>query len=164
MAKEGLPYRKRLYHDVPSWVSDGASYFLTINSRPRGKDQLCHDQGPHPVASAILESVRLYHERGSWFVHRFLLMPDHAHAILAFSRDESMSALVRTWKGYQKRSLGVHWQEGFFDHRLRTEVSLAEKDEYIRMNPVRKGLCDRPEDWPHVLRFGPNGQLIEGRG
>lgn len=45
--------------------------------------------------------------------------------------------------GFQK----PHWQEGFFDHLLRTAESYSEKWEYVRMNPVRAGLCEEPEDW-----------------
>ena len=43
------------------------------------------------------------------------------------------------------------WQEGFFDHRLRHDESLEEKTYYIRMNPVRAGLIEKPETWPYVF-------------
>jgi hypothetical protein len=42
-------------------------------------------------------------------------------------------------------------QEGFFDHRIRSNESAEEKRQYILMNPVRAGLVARPEDWPYVL-------------
>jgi putative transposase len=42
-----------------------------------------------------------------------------------------------------------HWQEGFFDHVLRSSESYAQKWEYVRMNPVRAGLCAATEDWPY---------------
>lgn len=35
------------------------------------------------------------------------------------------------------------WQRDFFDHRLRSIESAAEKAQYIRMNPVRAGLVNR---------------------
>ena len=41
------------------------------------------------------------------------------------------------------------WQDGFFDHLLRSGESYAEKWNYVRMNPVRAGLVARPEDWPY---------------
>lgn len=44
---------------------------------------------------------------------------------------------------------GIQWQDGFFDHRLRTDESAAEKGNYIRMNPVRAGLVENPEAWPY---------------
>jgi hypothetical protein len=39
------------------------------------------------------------------------------------------------------------WQEESFDHLLRSDESLAEKCEYIRQNPVRRGLVQRAEDY-----------------
>jgi len=47
---------------------------------------------------------------------------------------------------------GPVWQEESFDHVLRSEESFEEKLEYIRQNPVRRGLVTRPEDyrWPWV--------------
>ena len=47
---------------------------------------------------------------------------------------------------------GVKWQRDFFDHRLRNDQELQEKTSYILMNPVRKGLCERVEDWLWVYR------------
>jgi len=49
-------------------------------------------------------------------------------------------------------NFGVEWQQDFFDHRLRNHHQLQEKMEYILMNPVRKGLCERMEDWVWVYR------------
>jgi hypothetical protein len=40
----------------------------------------------------------------------------------------------------------------FFDHRLRDHHELEEKTSYVLMNPVRKGLCERKEDWAWVYR------------
>jgi REP element-mobilizing transposase RayT len=83
-------------------------------------------------------------------------MPDHVHLFVAFPRQGiTLSQWIQALKsvlgkellrlGYQK----PHWQEGFFDHLLRTGESYAEKWEYVRMNPVRAGLCARLEDWPY---------------
>jgi putative transposase len=46
----------------------------------------------------------------------------------------------------------VSWQRDFFDHRLRDHHEETEKISYIRLNPVRKGLCERPEDWPWIYQ------------
>jgi putative transposase len=46
----------------------------------------------------------------------------------------------------------VDWQRDFFDHRLRDHHELEEKTSYILMNPVRKALCQRAEDWMWVYR------------
>jgi adenylate kinase family enzyme len=64
-----------------------------------------------------------------------------------------MSDVLSCWKRFVARKTGIEWQKGFFDHRLRQDESLEEKTQYIRMNPVRAGLVQRPEDWPHVWAF-----------
>ena len=42
---------------------------------------------------------------------------------------------------------GPIWEEESFDHVLRSDESLKEKCEYLRQNPVRRGLVQRPEDY-----------------
>ena len=74
-------------------------------------------------------------------------MPDHLHAILAFPRDPGMETTMKNWKRFVATKFGVNWQRDFFDHRLRNDQELQEKISYILMNPVRKGLCERVEDW-----------------
>ena len=89
-------------------------------------------------------------------VGRYVIMPDHVHLFVAFPMTGLM---LSEWMGAMKTVLGKkllrlgtqkpHFQEGFFDHVLRSAESYAQKWEYVRMNPVRAGLCERPEDWPY---------------
>jgi hypothetical protein len=46
------------------------------------------------------------------------------------------------------RRRGSVWQDESFDHVIRHTESLEQKIEYVRQNPVRKGLVSRPEDYP----------------
>jgi len=50
--------------------------------------------------------------------------------------------------------MGIEWQRDFFEHRLRSAESWREKADYIRANPVRKGLEAQVSQWPQV--FLPN--------
>jgi hypothetical protein len=43
---------------------------------------------------------------------------------------------------------GPVWEEESFDHVLRSDESLEGKCEYIRQNPVRRGLVRRAEEYP----------------
>ena len=79
-------------------------------------------------------------------------MPDHLHAVIAFPREPGMKTVVSNWKKYVALEFRVKWQRDFFDHRLRDQHELQEKMSYILMNPVRKGLCERAEDWVWVYR------------
>lgn len=141
-----LAQRKKLTHEVPNWVPDGALFFITINTQPRGKNQLCHND----IATWLWETILFRAERGEWFIHLLLLMPDHLHAVMIFPREVSISRTIGQWKRYVARLKGIDWQRDFFEHRLRNDENLLEKTSYIRMNPVRKGLCSRPEEWPYA--------------
>ncbi len=147
----GLPNRKTLPHTIPWWVPRGSIYFITINTRPPGKPQLCRDLCPHPVAEALIAAAEYYHRERTWYLHLLIVMPDHVHLLASFPPEKEMRAIVTQWKRFLARTQPLTWQRDFFDHRLRHDESFAEKVTYLRNNPVRKGLCRAPEDWPHVL-------------
>ncbi|MEM7147352.1 MAG: hypothetical protein AAF591_19715 [Verrucomicrobiota bacterium] len=153
MGKKVFVRGRRLRHDTPGWVADGSRFFVTINAKRPGVEELCGNKELNEVASGLLDGARYYHEAGKWFVHLFLLMPDHLHAIFSFPRNEDMKETIRSWKRHQKKCLGVRWREGFHDHRIRDEESFDDKVEYIRMNPVRAGLCGKAEEWEWVTGF-----------
>lgn len=81
-------------------------------------------------------------------------MPDHIHFFVALP--ETVATLpkwvqmLRTVLGKELLRLGIqkpHWQEGFFDHVLRSDESYSQKWDYVRLNPVRAGYCAEAEDW-----------------
>jgi putative transposase len=88
-------------------------------------------------------------------VGRYVIMPDHVHLFVRGGAD----FVLGRWVGMLKQSLGKAsslsrkntqiWQEGFFDHVLRSNESYAQKWAYVRENPVRAGLVSRSEDWPY---------------
>ncbi len=86
-------------------------------------------------------------------------MPDQVHLLLTPLSEQAgwpygLPAILKLIKGASARSVnklfganGPVWQEESFDHVLRSQESLAEKLEYIRQNPVRRGLVKRPEEY-----------------
>ena len=158
-----LPVRKKLPHTIPQWVAEGSSFFITVNCAPPGKNQLCLTSSAHSrrrascmarptVGDAVLAAMKFNYERFVWHCRLCLLMPDHLHAIIAFPREPGMATAIKNWKKFVAGKHGVDWQRDFFDHRLRDHHELDEKTSYILMNPVRKGLCERPEDWVWIYR------------
>lgn len=147
------PQPRRLPHDVPQWVAEGSFFFITINCEARGPNQLCRAG----VGEAVLSASAYYHSHFKWHCRLMLLMPDHLHGIIAFPRETSMRTTVRYWKRYLSRFHKIQWQFDFFDHRLRNHHEEAAKIEYILKNPVRRGLCERVDDWPWV--FHPTDRL-----
>ena len=81
-------------------------------------------------------------------VGRYVIMPDHIHLFVYLP---SVGLTLGDWVRMLRVVLGKellrsgnqkpHWQEGFFDHVLRSSESYSEKWEYVRLNPVRAGLC-----------------------
>jgi putative transposase len=134
----------------PLYSSIYPFYFITFNTHERLR--LLARAEVHAVFCSFCVRAG---ERGV-SVGRYVLMPDHVHLFVAIpplgiTLSEWIHAL-RTVLGKKLLRLGVqkpHWQEGFFDHLLRSAESYAQKWEYVRMNPVRAGLVNAPNDWPY---------------
>jgi REP element-mobilizing transposase RayT len=87
-------------------------------------------------------------------------MPDHVHMIFTPLRNTdgdtfTFAEVLNSIKGASAHSInkalrrtGRVWFDESLDHVLRSQESLTSKIEYVRMNPVRKGLVVRPGDYP----------------
>jgi REP element-mobilizing transposase RayT len=86
-------------------------------------------------------------------------MPDHVHMLFTPSRDGEgwpypIQKILKMIKGISAHEIngllgseGPPWQDESFDHVLRSEESLEEKIEYLRMNPLRAGLVQKPKEY-----------------
>ena len=135
--------RRRLPHEIPSWIPDGEIYFVTICARDRGGTVLLDHAGE------IVQAAVTYHERGRWHLRLFVLMPDHVHLLVSFPADARLVATVAAWKSFTAKQSAFRWQTDFFEHRLRADESFDDKAHYLHMNPVRAGLCKNWQDWPY---------------
>jgi arsenate reductase len=142
-----LPQRKKLPHETPSLVKQGARHFITISCKQRTGAPLLQENN----GNALLESAAFYEQLGHWYMWLMVIMPDHLHFIATFNLNREIQDVIKAWKSHQAKHLGIQWQSGFFEHRLRNNAELDEKSHYIRWNPVRKGLVTSPDDWPFVL-------------
>jgi len=87
-------------------------------------------------------------------------MPEHVHLLLTPMKGQNgdtfcLADILKGIKGASARRVnqalgtcGPLWQEESFDHVLRNEESMRQKIDYIRQNPVRRGLVKIPEDYP----------------
>jgi putative transposase len=144
-------FPQRLHHAVPPWVQSGSYFHIRLRVARDYPGSLIEPETAH----ALLNSVQHYHRTMRWYCQLFLLMPDHAHALVAFALGSRPSRVVGEWKHYTARKPGIRWQPNFFDHRIRSASSLAEKHGYILNNPVVKQLCVREEDW--LWKWTPEG-------
>ena len=125
-------------------------YFVTFNTYKR-QSLLARDE-IHEAFCVFSTNAREHDVA----VDRYVIMPDHIHFFAAFPVHGITLATwvhaLRTVIGKKLLKLGIqkpHWQEGFFDHLLRSQESYAEKWQYVRMNPVRAKLCGTPDAWPY---------------
>ena len=92
-------------------------------------------------------------------LHAVVIMPDHAHLLLMPLRNPDgwpyplvdILQCLKSATAHRINKLlrlsGPVWQDESFDHVLRSDENLKEKCEYIRQNPVRRGLVEKPEDY-----------------
>ena len=71
-----------------------------------------------------------------------------------------MVSIIQQFKSYLVRTFGLRFQRDFFDTRLRDDAHFAEEYDYVLGNPVRKGLCAAPADWPYSIAFTRDGEEI----
>lgn len=73
--------------------------------------------------------------------------------ILETLKNENRTDILKKFelakKDYKITSKHQVWQEGFHPKEISTEKELWQKIKYIHMNPVRKGLVEKPEDWKY---------------
>jgi putative transposase len=78
-------------------------------------------------------------------------MPEHVHLLLGEpERDMLADALKSLKQGVSRRLVGEaehFWQKRYYDFNVRNYRQFVEKLRYIHRNPVKRGLCERPEDW-----------------
>ncbi len=79
------------------------------------------------------------------------------------SRPTGLDRVVRDFKRSVSRLFKIRFQRDFFDTRLRDAAHFAEKHAYILDNPVRKGLCATPEEWPYVVAFNRRSPALTAR-
>lgn len=114
----------------------------------------------------LIECMRKEAELNRFAVHAFCVMPDHLHALVQGMEPSSdLLHFVRVLKQktafqYRQRLGQALWQKKFYDHIVRSQNSLAQVTWYIWMNPVRKGLCERPEDYPFTGSFTQDWQGV----
>ena len=150
------------------------SYCQTVaDAQDYGGDGLC--------LSGELPGCRAF--AGCFLLTAWVFLPNHWRAILFPPYPLTISEAMKSVKltstnalGRLRGEAGELGQPRFFDHALRTVHDYWEKVEYIHLNPVRRGLVVKTEDWiwsslwslparaETALRRGDRPGGISGRG
>jgi putative transposase len=85
-------------------------------------------------------------------------MPEHVHLLLSEPAEETVAQamqLLKTRVSIQARrenhrtaSGSPFWQTRYYDHNVRNNQAFSTQLRYIHRNPVKRGLCNTPQDWP----------------
>jgi putative transposase len=96
-----------------------------------------------------------------WICHAAVVLTTHYHVVLETTRERLSRGLHGLNGHYALRFNERHERYGHvFAERFRAKVIededyLFDACNYVVLNPVKAGLCERPEDWPWSFsRYG----------
>lgn len=106
------------------------------------------------TAELLVQRILACRDKGAYLLHEFVVMPNHFHLLITPGEATSLEKAVQLIKGgfshefHKARESRMEiWQVGFHDWTIRDGEDYRAKVGYIHMNPVRKGLVERPEEW-----------------
>ncbi len=140
--------RKPLRLPAPPYIGRG-SYFITVCTQYRSP----FFRQPS-LAGSLVQLLIAAASHRKFLLHAWCVMPDHLHILCEGANERSAVCMfVNRWKVASaarfQRELGRDiWQRSFYDHVLRPRESLDPFAWYIWMNPVRKGFCQDPHEYP----------------
>ena len=103
----------------------------------------------------LIESLRRESQSGRCETLCFMVMPDHLHWLVQILDGGSLSSCVRNVKSGAARQInqlrGTRtriWQNGYFDHGLRSDEDVIATARYIIANPIRAGIVEEVGAYP----------------
>ena len=136
-----MPWGLKRYQDT------GDLHFVTFSCYPRRP--LLETHHAQPLFEWALEQARIHYGLG---VLGYVIMPEHVHLLVSEPERGNLATALKAMKQSVARRLvgrGQHfWQERYYDFNVRTGKKRIEKLRYMHRNPVKRGLVDKPEDWP----------------
>jgi putative transposase len=134
----------------------GGTYFITTDTWQRRRVFRVSQ------AAEILEQTLIaYRDQGSYFIHRYVIMPDHLYALLTPSSNTSLEKAIQLIKGGSSHEINKVlprrfpvWRPGFTEHLIRDQADYDRHVRYIDTNPVKVGMADRPEAYAFTAANG----------
>ncbi|TAN37262.1 MAG: XTP/dITP diphosphatase [Verrucomicrobia bacterium] len=131
---------------------DVAGHLYFVTKRRAANAEI--DLSQPPIADEIVQSLFwLLEDQRIWLLG-FVLMPDHCHFVLAPRPPFSLKQVLHSLFSFSAQKInhllhrhGAFWMEEFFERHLLNQEETRKCLEYLHLNPVRKGLVQRAEDW-----------------
>lgn len=96
-------------------------------------------------AALLREILFHYRDEKRYWLHPFVIMPDHLHLLITPSGDQSLERCMQCIKGGFSHSVraitgytGEIWQRSFHEHRIRDAADFRRHCEYIAANPATR--------------------------
>ena len=125
-----------------------ATFFITKCLFP--KKPIIDRQAAEVIVSALAFAV----QKQRIYLRAFVVMPDHWHALFALHEPWTLPKFMHDFMSYvggRTAKLLSHykmsWQDTYYDTFVKTAKQFEYVAEYIELNPVTKGLVERPEQW-----------------
>ena len=87
----------------------------------------------------------------------FVLMPDHVPLLFTLGETHTLDQVLYSFSSFTAHKINAHltstsavWQEGYYDHGVRTEEALEPICAYIINNPVVAGYVEAVHLWRWV--------------
>jgi REP element-mobilizing transposase RayT len=106
--------------------------------------------------ASMVQSALLYFDRVRYRLIAWVIMPNHVHLLASACGGHNLSRILHSIKSYTaqeaNRMLNRHgqfWMKESFDRYIRDIKHFTSALAYIENNPVKAGLCHKPQDWPY---------------
>lgn len=129
-------------------IRPAGTYFATVKAC--GGRQLFKGT----IAELLVDQLMACRQKGVFLLHEFCVLPDHLHVLFTPTEGTTLEKAGQMIKGgasyrvRRERPPLTLWQAGYHDWRCRSENDYQSYAAYIRENPVKAGLADKPETWP----------------
>jgi REP element-mobilizing transposase RayT len=84
----------------------------------------------------------------------WVIMPNHVHLLLKPVNGWELFKILHSFKSFTAQEAnkllnrsGRFWMREYFDRRIRDYEHFERTFRYIENNPVKAGLCEKPQDW-----------------
>jgi REP element-mobilizing transposase RayT len=105
------------------------------------------------VAAIVRDGIQHF-EGERYHTLAYVVMPSHFHWVFHAAQEWDRPAILKSLKSYTalrcNRLLGrggAFWQAESYDRVLRDDEEMMQVVNYVEFNPVKAGLCGRPEEW-----------------
>jgi putative transposase len=157
-----LPWGLYRFHQsrLPHFITFTCYRRQSLLSTPDTRDALLR----------ILERTRL---RYDFMIYGSVVMPNHVHLLISEPKQGTIATVIQSLKVASARYQKTHicqqkadmghrtearmgheaqatafWQCRYYDRNVRDNNEFIAALKYIHRNPVKRGLVEKPEDWP----------------